>query len=57
MKFYAYRGAVFVLVLPYVLFVISFTGSGNLKTVKNLLIMPVGYALWVIITLIGAVKL
>lgn len=56
MKFHAYRGVILFLVLPYVIFVILFTGSGNLKTAKNLLIMPVGYALWVIITLIGAVK-
>ncbi|HNU47182.1 MAG TPA: LuxR C-terminal-related transcriptional regulator [Bacteroidia bacterium] len=56
MKFHAYRGVILFLILPYVLFVIIFVSSGNLDTAKNLLVIPVGYALWVIITLIGAVK-
>lgn len=56
MKFHAFRGVLFFLVLPYILFVVLFVGSGNLETAKNLLIIPVLYALWVIITLIGAVK-
>lgn len=56
MKFHAYRGVVLFLVLPYVLFVLLFVGSGNLDTAKNLLVIPVLYALWVIITLVKAVK-
>ncbi|MBN8836146.1 MAG: hypothetical protein J0I09_02725 [Sphingobacteriia bacterium] len=56
MKFHAYRGVILFLVLPYILFVILFVGSGKLDTAKNLLIIPVIYALWVIITLVGAVK-
>jgi DNA-binding CsgD family transcriptional regulator len=56
MKFHAYRGVILFLVLPYLIFVILFVTSGNLETAKNLLIVPVSYALWVIITLIGAVK-
>lgn len=56
MKFHAYRGVFLFLVLPYLIFVLLFVTSGNLKTAKNLLIVPVSYALWVIITLIGAVK-
>lgn len=56
MKFHAYRGVILFLVLPYLIFVMLFVTSGNLETAKTLLILPVGYALWVIITLIGAVK-
>jgi len=56
MKFHAYRGVFLFLILPYLLFVLLFVGSGKLETAKNLLIVPVLYALWVIITLIGAVK-
>lgn len=56
MKFHAYRGVYLFLVLPYVLFVILFVVSGKLETAKSLLIIPVLYALWVIISLIDAVK-
>lgn len=56
MKFHAYRGVVFFLVLPYIVFVTLFAASGNLDTAKNLLIIPVIYALWVIFTLISSVK-
>lgn len=56
MKFHAYRGVYLFLVLPYFLFVIIFVVYGKLETAKNLLIIPVLYAAWVIISLIGAVK-
>ncbi len=56
MRFHAYRGVILFLVLPYVLFVLLFVGSGHLDTAKNLLVIPVLYALWVIITLVKAVK-
>lgn len=57
MRFHAYRGVIFFLVLPYILFVVLLVSSGNLETAKKLLILPVCYALWVIITLISAVKI
>ncbi len=56
MKFHAYKGVVLFLVLPYFIFVILFVVSGKLDTAKNLLILPVVYALWVIFTLVNAVK-
>ena len=54
MKFHAYRGVFFFLMLPYLLFMIVFGITGNLDDAKNLLILPVAYALWVIITLVPA---
>jgi len=48
MKFHAYKGVYFFLMLPYLIFVILFGISGNLETAKNLLILPVVYALWII---------
>lgn len=56
MKFHAYRGVFFFLMLPYLLFMIVFAITGNLEDAKNLLVLPVGYALWVIATLIIATK-
>ncbi|MFW2478250.1 MAG: LuxR C-terminal-related transcriptional regulator [Sediminibacterium sp.] len=42
--------------LPYLIFVLVFVVSGKLAAAKNLLVVPVLYALWVIITLVGAVR-
>jgi DNA-binding CsgD family transcriptional regulator len=56
MRFHAYRGVIFFLVVPYLIFVLLFVISGNLDVAKNLLIIPVLYAVWVIITLTSAVK-
>lgn len=56
MKFHAYRGVFIFLMLPYTIFVLVFVISGKLEEAKNLLIIPVIYALWVIITLVGAVR-
>ncbi len=56
MKFHAYRGVIYFLVFPYIIFVFVFVSSGNLENAKNLLILPVLYAVCVIITLIKAVK-
>lgn len=56
MKFHAYRGVILFLVVPYLIFVLLFVVSGNLDVAKNLLIIPVLYAIWVIITLTSAVK-
>ncbi len=56
MKFHAYRGVFLFLMLPYLLFMIVFGITGNLNDAKNLLILPVVYALWVIGTLVSATK-
>jgi DNA-binding CsgD family transcriptional regulator len=56
MKFHAYRGVFLFLMLPYLLFMIVFGITGNLNEAKNLLILPVIYALWVIATLVSATK-
>lgn len=56
MRFHAYRGVVLFLVIPYLVFVTMFVVTGKLEVAKNLLVIPVLYAIWVIITMIGAVK-
>jgi DNA-binding CsgD family transcriptional regulator len=56
MKFHAFKGVLIFLVAPYAVFVGVFGGSGSLETAKNLLILPVLYASWVIVTLVKAVK-
>lgn len=56
MKFHAYKGVFIFLMLPYLIFVLVFVVSGKLAAAKNLLVVPVLYALWVIITLVGAVR-
>jgi DNA-binding CsgD family transcriptional regulator len=57
MKFHAYRGVYLFLVLPYLLFVAVFGISGNLETAKNLLILPVAYAIWVIYSLRQSIQI
>jgi DNA-binding CsgD family transcriptional regulator len=56
MRFHAYRGVFIFLVFPYAFFVFLFVTSGNLGIAKNLLIIPTLYALWVIISLVFAVR-
>jgi DNA-binding CsgD family transcriptional regulator len=56
MKFHAYRGVFLFLMLPYLLFIFVFSITGKLEAAKNLLILPVVYALWVIVTLASATK-
>ena len=55
MKFHAYKGVYLFLIIPYIIFVIVFAVS-NLATAQNVLILPVLYALWVIYTLVKAIK-
>jgi len=55
MKFHAFKGVFIFLMLPYLLFVILFAISNNLISAKNLLVLPVLYALWVIYTLAKAI--
>ena len=56
MKFHAYKGVYLFLLLPYLLFILVFAVSGDIETAKNLLILPVVYALWVVYTLLKAIK-
>jgi signal transduction histidine kinase/DNA-binding NarL/FixJ family response regulator len=56
LKFHAYKGVFLFLVLPYLLFVIVFAHSGNLKTAQTLLILPVLYAIWIIILVYRAIQ-
>jgi signal transduction histidine kinase/DNA-binding NarL/FixJ family response regulator len=56
MRFHAYKGVIFCLILPYFLFVIAYAWSDELEIAKNLLILPVTYAAWVIYSLLKAIK-
>lgn len=56
MKFHAYKGVFFYLMTPYLFFVIVFAASGDLEIAKNILILPVLYALWVIYSLLQAIR-
>ncbi|HEX5152812.1 MAG TPA: ATP-binding protein [Parafilimonas sp.] len=56
MKFHAFRGVFLFLMLPYFVFVIVFAKSNNLDAAKDLLILPVAYALWVITSLLYAIR-
>lgn len=56
MRFHAYRGVYLFLILPYVLFISIFAITNNLDTAKNLLILAVLYAVWVIYSLFKAIK-
>ena len=56
MKFHAHKGVYIFLVLPYLLFVIVFAVTTKLESAKDLLILPVVYALWVIVTMVKAVR-
>ena len=48
MKFHAYRGVFLCLLLPYFLFVFVYAVTDDLEIAKNLLVLPVLYALWII---------
>lgn len=56
MKFHAHKGVFLFLMFPYFLFVVVYAASNNLDTAKNLLFIPVLYALWVIIALYKAIQ-
>ena len=56
MKFHAYKGVYLFLILPYFIFIIVYAVTNNINTAKNLLVLPVLYALWVIYSLIKAIK-
>lgn len=56
LQFHAYRGVFIFLLLPYLILVGVFLVTTNLQTAQNLLIVPVLYALWVIISLVKAIR-
>jgi len=56
MKFHAYKGVYYFLITPYVIFVLIFAFTNNLNQAKELLALPVLYALWVIVSLIIAIR-
>lgn len=56
LKFHAYKGIYLFLIFPYCIFVIVFWFTGSLKDAQNLLIIPVLYAIWVIISLAKAIR-
>jgi DNA-binding CsgD family transcriptional regulator len=56
MKFHAYRGVYFFLILPYIAFAVLFIVTGKLDEAKKLLIIPTAYALCVIAVLVKAVR-
>ncbi len=56
LKFHAYKGVYIFLILPYCIFVLVFWISRDLKAAQNLLIIPVLYAIWVIISLGSAIR-
>ncbi|MEJ7737018.1 MAG: ATP-binding protein [Chitinophagaceae bacterium] len=56
MKFHAYRGVYMFLIMPYFVFVAAYAISNNLEIAKNVLILPMIYALWVITSLVNAIK-
>jgi signal transduction histidine kinase/DNA-binding NarL/FixJ family response regulator len=55
MKFHAFKGVFLFLMVPYFIFVLVYAISGKLATAKDLLGLPVVYALWVIISLVKAI--
>ncbi len=56
MKFHAFKGVYLFLALPYFIFIIALAISNDLEAAKNFLVLPVLYALWVIYSLIKAIK-
>lgn len=56
LKFHVYKGVYIFLILPFCIFVFVFWLTGNLKDAQNLLIIPVLYAIWVIISLFKAIR-
>jgi DNA-binding CsgD family transcriptional regulator len=55
MRFHAYWGVYYFLILPYFVFVTVLAISGDLHTAKYLLVLPVVYAIWVIISLVKSI--
>ncbi len=56
LKFHAYIGAYVFLLLPYLLFVAAFALSEKLRVAQILLIFPVFYGIWLIISLFISIR-
>ncbi len=56
LRFHAYIGAYVFLLLPYLLFVTAFALSGELRVAQILLIFPVLYGIWLIISLYISIR-
>lgn len=56
MEFHAKRGIFLFLMLPYFIFIVTLAAYNDLEKAKNLLILPVLYAVWVNISLFKAIK-
>jgi len=56
MKFHAFKGVFLFLVFPYFLFLLIFFLTQNIYVAKNVLIIPVGYALWVLYSVWKAIR-
>jgi DNA-binding CsgD family transcriptional regulator len=56
MRFHVYKGVYFFLVGPYLAFVAVLGLTKDLEAAKNILILPVVYALWVLISLAKAIR-
>ncbi|MDQ2721583.1 MAG: hypothetical protein M3Z26_17740 [Bacteroidota bacterium] len=56
MKFHVYTGVFLFLMLPYFFFVTIYAATNNLEIAKNILVLPVLYALWIIYSLANAIK-
>lgn len=56
LKFHAYIGAYVFLLFPYLLFVVAFALSGDLRVAQILLVFPVFYGIWLIIMLFISIR-
>jgi len=56
LKYHAYKGVFFFLIIPYFVFVAAFALSDDLKVAQNLLILPVLYSSWLIIQLFRSIR-
>ena len=56
MRFHAYKGVRYFLMGPYIVFVTVFAVTGRLDAAKNILIIPVVYAVWVLLSLAKAIR-
>ena len=55
MRFHAYKGVFLFLIIPYFIFISVYAVSNDLDFSKNLLVIPILYAIWVIVTLAHAI--
>lgn len=56
MRFHAFKGVYLFLILPYLLFIITYAVSNDLMIAKNLFLVPVLYSFWVLYSLYAALK-